>query len=61
MKLEQARFPQGPSEGFTVRVLSAARSEPRLKQPSLLPEILDGLGWAAAMWVGGFLLREFFR
>jgi hypothetical protein len=61
-RLEQARFPSDPSRGFADRVLAAARRQPRLiRPPSLLPEFLDGLGWAAAVWVGGFLLREFLR
>ena len=61
MKLDQARFPMKASEEFMERVLLAARRELRPKRPSLLPELLDGLGWAAAMWVGGFLVCEYFR
>lgn len=61
MKLEQARYPASPREGFGLRVLAASREVPRLRRPSLLPEVLDGVGWAAALWVGGFLLRELLR
>jgi|SoiMethySBSTD1v2_1073268.scaffolds.fasta_scaffold580678_2 hypothetical protein len=60
MKLDQARFPMNPSAGFDRRVLAAARLELRPTRPSLLPELLDGLGWTAAVWVGGFLLGVFF-
>ena len=61
MKLDQARFPMKASEEFMERVPLGARRELRPKRPSLLPELLDGLGWAAAMWVGGFLVCEYFR
>lgn len=60
MKLDQARFPMKASEEFMERVPLAARRELRPKRPSLLPELLDGLGWAAAMWVGGFLATILF-
>ena len=60
-RLDQARFPIDPSDGFGERVREAARREARLARPTILPEILDGIGWAAAMFVGGFLLTEFFR
>lgn len=58
-RLDQARFPTGPSAGFTARVLAAASREPRPKRPSPLPELLDWVGWAAAVWMGGIYLRQF--
>jgi hypothetical protein len=29
-----------------------------LRGPSLIPELLDGVGWAAAIWIGAFLLNR---
>lgn len=63
-RLDHARFPIDPARGFGERVLSAAaRLEPRRPpaRPSLLPEFLDGLGWAAAVWVCGMFVREVLR
>ncbi len=57
-RLDQARFPYNPSDGFGRRVLAAARTEARPKRPALWPELLDGVGWVAAMWTGAFLLRQ---
>lgn len=61
MKLDQARFPMNPSTGFARRVLAEARIAPQPTRPSLPPELLDGLGWTAAVWVGGFLPGVFFQ
>ena len=61
MKLDQARFPLNPSAGFSRRVMAAARLEPRPERPSLLPELLDGLGWTAAVWLSGVLLSVFLQ
>lgn len=59
-RLDTARFPAEPGEAFTARVLAAARREPRpVARPSLLPELLDGIGWAAAVWVCGMFARQF--
>lgn len=58
-RLDQARFPMHPAPGFADRVLSAARREPRPQRPTFIPELLDGIGWAAALWVGGVIILQF--
>lgn len=63
-RLDQARYPIDPSRGFGERVLAAARREPHRAapaRPSRLPEVLDGIGWAAAVWVCGLIVREVLR
>lgn len=66
-RIDQARFPLDPSAGFGDRVLAAARRlEPdhhhrHPARPSLLPELLDGIGWAAAVWVCGTFVRIVLR
>jgi hypothetical protein len=58
-RLDQARFPIDPSDGFGERVLAAASRQPRLRRPSLWPELLDGIGWAAAVWLGVVFFSRF--
>jgi hypothetical protein len=60
-RLDQARFPSEPGAGFRENVWTAARMIKRPARPSLLPELLDAVGWAAAVWVGGFVAMQFFR
>ena len=60
-RLDQARFPIDPSDGFGERVLAAANRQPRLlRRPSLWPELLDGVGWAAAVWLSVVFVSRFF-
>ncbi len=59
-RLDQAPFPIDPSDGFGERVLAAASRQPRLlRRPSLWPELLDGVGWAAAVWLGVVFFSHF--
>ena len=62
-RLDRARFPIEPARGLGERVPPVAtRLElPFPAPPSLLPEFLDGIGWAAAVWVCGLFLREVLR
>ena len=59
-RLDQARFPVEPGAGFQESVWTAARMIKRPARPSLLPELLDAVAWASAVWVGGYLAAQFF-
>lgn len=59
-RMDALGLPVRAPDAFGERVTRLARNTPRMtpRPPTWIPELLDGIGWAAAFWVGAFLVRQ---